>query len=57
MHLRLKGAAAGLIMGAAENLLLPVVKPGYSGQTKIFKSSYSWMAADRGSSSTLLLRI
>lgn len=29
MHLSLKGTAAGLIMGAAVNLLFPVVKHGY----------------------------
>lgn len=51
MHLSLKGAAAGLIMGAAVNLLLPVVKHGYFGQTIIFKSSSSRRAEDRESSS------
>lgn len=46
MHLSLKGAAAGVIIGAAVNLLLPVVNmeildkqrslnPPFSGQQKI----------------------
>lgn len=48
MHLSLKGAAAGVIIGAAVNLLLPVVNMDILDKQRSLNPPFFWKAEDRG---------